>query len=271
MDKKCRKDQTKEILETQNYILDAVKNLNERLAAIDENLGQNIIDQIIVKNSDDISLMKKVKQENVNAIQSLESKIEELDSKLKLVNEELHKDRITESEYPKIICRYYNKLYCREKSLCKYKHPQNVCEILKKDGECFVSNFSSRHPSNCKYQKQGCFREDLCAYIHINAEQNVDHLKVIDDQLDVEKVDEDVQEGMIMNKINDDTTDVDNEISVESSHKCDKYKNEDAQNECEQRGKYFCSTCEIQVLGESVLEFFKNNDFKNYTCNTVHE
>ena len=43
MDKKFRKDQIEEILENQNYILDAVKNLDERLKAIEENIDDDRI------------------------------------------------------------------------------------------------------------------------------------------------------------------------------------------------------------------------------------
>ena len=57
---KNKKDQIEELLENQNFILDAVKNLNERLEAIE---SSSDIDGVIVKNnSDDIALMKKIKK-----------------------------------------------------------------------------------------------------------------------------------------------------------------------------------------------------------------
>ena len=62
-----------EFISNQKYILDAVKNLNERLLEVEERLddekmkdikdiieGQALIDKVIVKNADDIKLMTKV-------------------------------------------------------------------------------------------------------------------------------------------------------------------------------------------------------------------
>ena len=51
---------------------------------------------------------------------------------------------------------------------------------------------------------------------------------------------------------------------------CDVCENEENKNACEQCGNFICSQCEIKVLGESVLGFFKKHNFQNYTCNTVH-
>ena len=51
---------------------------------------------------------------------------------------------------------------------------------------------------------------------------------------------------------------------------CAKCEIREAKNECEQCGKHVCPTCEIKVHGVSVMEFMKENNFLNYTCNTVH-
>ena len=120
--------------------------------------------------------------------------------------------------------------------MCRYKHSENVCEIFLKDGKCFRRNRSSRHPNNCKYEKQGCFRRNLCAYKHINSEQRKDSLNVSDEKLDVEKVHEDVEEVIIIDKMNeDDANDNDNKTNV----KCGKCDIEGAKNECEQCGKIY--------------------------------
>ena len=62
-----------ELMNNQNHILEAIQNLNERLVVVEEKLNddhvdevknivetQAMIDKIIVKNSDDIILMKKL-------------------------------------------------------------------------------------------------------------------------------------------------------------------------------------------------------------------
>jgi hypothetical protein len=67
----------------------------------------------------------------------------------------------------------------------------------------------------------------------------------------------------------DDPKDMEHEIKV-ANVKCGKCEIERAKNECEHCGKYFCSTCEIEVHGKSVLEFMNENNFLDYTCNSVH-
>ena len=74
--------------ENQNYILDSVQNLNVRLEALEEKIdddkmkdlkdileSQSMLDEIVVKNSDDIVLLVKLKEAN-------EVKIKEFDRKL---------------------------------------------------------------------------------------------------------------------------------------------------------------------------------------------
>jgi hypothetical protein len=63
-----------------------------------------------------------------------------------------------------------------------------------------------------------------------------------------------------------DTSDHDNEIDKN----CANCKFAETKNQCEQCMKHFCSSCEIKVHGESILEFFKGYKFVNYTCNTAH-
>ena len=91
-----------ELLTNQNFILEAIQNLNERLGTIEEKFNdaklsklnevieaQALIDEIQVKTTDDISVMKKVKEENDNAIKLLESKIDILDKVIKQAGAEL--------------------------------------------------------------------------------------------------------------------------------------------------------------------------------------
>ena len=288
-------EQIDEILTNQNFILDAIQNLNKRLETIEVKYNdtklselndvietQALIDEIVVKTSDDISKMKKVREENGNSIKVLESKIDILDKEIKTKIEEtkqreqvrVHAHKVTESEKrsekQNIICRYHNKGFCREKTLCTFKHSESVCEIFLKDGKCFNRNCSSRHPNNCKYEKQGCFRGNMCAYKHIDSKERKANQIVIDDIVDIEKENEDVEETMTIDKTNEDyAISMENEINV-ASFKCGKCGIEKAKNECKHCGKYLCSECEVEVHGKSVLEFMNENNFLNYTCSTVH-
>ena len=85
----------------QDIILEAVKNLNERVEVIENKVdddklndlkdiieSQAVIDEVVVKTSDDIARMQKVKDENSRAINLLESKIETLDKEIQIKMEE---------------------------------------------------------------------------------------------------------------------------------------------------------------------------------------
>ena len=91
-----------ELLTNQDIILEAVKNLNERIEVIENKVDddklsdlkdiietQAVIDEVVVKSSDDIALMQKVKNENSRAIRMLESKIETLDKEIQKKLKEL--------------------------------------------------------------------------------------------------------------------------------------------------------------------------------------
>ena len=92
---KTLKDQVEELTNNQNHILEAIKYLNERLEAIiekndDEQMkdvkniveSQAMIDELIVKNADDIISINKLKNDNSDAIKTLEAKIDLIDEEI---------------------------------------------------------------------------------------------------------------------------------------------------------------------------------------------
>ena len=193
------KVQIKELLENQEHILEAVKNLNERLERIeqktnDEKLddiknileSQTMIDEIIVKNSDDIILMKKTKKNSETALILLESKIDMLDEEItKFITLKVKEkdESVTEDDNTlKKICKYYNRGFCKSLDNCPFYHPTELCEKFKGDHICVNFNCRKRHPKKCRYWKLGdCWRGDGCLYSH-NLGQNDEHFKTIDDR-----------------------------------------------------------------------------------------
>ena len=193
MNEKIKKEQLDEILLNQNYILDAVQNLNVRLEALEEKIDDDkmkdlkdileshpMLDEIVVKNSDDIVLLVKLKEVNDVKIKVFQQKIDLLDKEILNRDEELkkliqHKIKTNEEhgQNESIICRYPNKGYCRRKSWCTFKHSSNICEIFIKDGNCPDKDCASRHPNNCKYKEDGCYRGDSCAYNHSESASNL--------------------------------------------------------------------------------------------------
>ena len=104
IDKKNIDDLIEELLTNQDIILEAVKNLNERVEVIENKVdddklndlkdiieSQAVIDEVVVKTSDDIALMQKVKDENSKAINLLELKIETLDKEIQIKMENTSK------------------------------------------------------------------------------------------------------------------------------------------------------------------------------------
>ena len=119
------KDKIEELFQNQTYILEAVKNLNERLTSIEERLddqrmlevkeileSQAIIEEIIVKNTDDIVLMKKMKQDNNDSIMTLELKINLLEKEIQKRNKVLENnydkqnEEVKEMQKKLILCRF---------------------------------------------------------------------------------------------------------------------------------------------------------------------
>ena len=103
-------EQVSELMVNQKHMLEAIKYLNERMEDIIENAkeakdnqienileSQGMIDGIIVKNSDDIRILKKTKEQNSLAIKHIEEKIDMIDKELKrtknVVEEKANKDR----------------------------------------------------------------------------------------------------------------------------------------------------------------------------------
>ena len=85
-------NQLSELTKNQRHILESIQFLNERIkdnadkvkedeSEEVENIieTQSMIDQIIVKNSDDRLIIKKIKEENAIAIKLLENKIDKID------------------------------------------------------------------------------------------------------------------------------------------------------------------------------------------------
>ena len=50
--------------------------------------------------------------------------------KVKNAGERDHDDKIYEGTNYQSMCRHHNRGYCKHKSACRYKHPQNVCESV---------------------------------------------------------------------------------------------------------------------------------------------
>ena len=96
-----------------------------------------------------------MKQENDDAIKDLVSKIEILDRELEVRTEELKKQNdavhLKQREASQIVCKHFNRGYCKRKSFCWYFHPSDTCKIFLKDGKCEVQDCFSRHPKLCKY------------------------------------------------------------------------------------------------------------------------
>ena len=170
-------EKVEELFQNQKYILEAVANLNERLAKIEEKIdnqnvdevkeilnSQAIIDKIIVKNSDDILQIQKVKEENADILKGLKERIDILDDEAKeIIREKKETYR----------CRYHNRGYCKNKGLCLFFHPTEICPAFLRDGKCLLINCSSRHPKTCKFWKRGyCYRGEECAFNHDNHEDS---------------------------------------------------------------------------------------------------
>jgi hypothetical protein len=132
--------------------------------------SQAILDEIVVKNSDDIVLIKKVKRENDDLIKNLEARIDLLDKETQKSYDMIEKfTNIIEKQNDKkqTRCRYHNRGYCRNQTWCLFSHTEEICKSFLEEGKCLSSDCLSRHPKTCSYWKKGyCFRGEQCAFSH---------------------------------------------------------------------------------------------------------
>ena len=276
---KTLKEQVKELTENQKHILEAIKYLNERLETNLEKVNdeqikdvnnmiesQTMIDQLLVKNSDDIVAIRKRKDDNLHAIKTLESKIEvmekEIGETIRNIETKLDQTR-KEDEVPEngiddkpknggadIACRYFNRGFCKMKRCCSFQHKSDeICEVHLQGIKCENKSCERRHPKSCRYFKKGkCWRNETCVYLH-----NIQEIRK-------EQTVHNVCEEIISDGFDD----------VEENKECTICKTVEKTKECDKCGKDFCFNCELKVHGESVLELFKSYNFTNYTCNTTH-
>ena len=54
-----------------------------------------------------------------------------------------------------IKCKWFNRGYCRMKSLCEFYHPTNVCKNTKNNEECLNKDCQDKHPKDCKNWLKG--------------------------------------------------------------------------------------------------------------------
>ena len=61
----------------------------------------------------------------------------------------------------KLVCKFFNKGYCKFTSKCKFEHPENKCT----EESCRNKACRKRHPKQCRY-KENCRRQTSCLYNH---------------------------------------------------------------------------------------------------------
>ena len=263
--------------------------------------SQEIIDGIVVKNADDMILIEKKKEQNEESIKSLEEKIYAIDKVIATMTQNLQdqferlREEVADNDtnvnddiIHEIKCKYFDTGFCRLKDKCPFSHKSpKICEAYKNGTKCQSQSCYERHPKLCRYFKRGfCFRNESCLYFHSDRletkkiTKDVERENMSDLGKNTEMHDMDVEISCDILENGKDETIENIEVSVnikesssemkERNVECTKCKLEEAKNECEQCGNKFCSQCEIIVHGVGVLQFFKDNNWLNYTCNTVH-
>ena len=150
------KEQVGELMVNQKHMLEAIKYLNERIEDIIEkaknkdNQVEKIIeshgkiDEIIVKNADDIRVLKKTKEKNAIAIKHIEEKIDIIDEELKR-NEIIVKEKANKNEdKPEVVQEVVKSIKC---NLCAETFIRFV------DLEIHIKNYYEKHKA---YQCDQC-------------------------------------------------------------------------------------------------------------------
>ena len=143
-----------------------------------------MIDQLVVKNSDDIVAIRKRKDDNQLAIKTLGEKIEvmekEIGETIRSIEAKLDQTR-NEDKVPEngiddkskngvteITCRYFNRGFCKMQGCCSFQHKSDeICEDHLQGIKCGNKKCERRHPKSCRYFRRGkCWRNETCVYLH---------------------------------------------------------------------------------------------------------
>ena len=148
-----------------------------------------MIDALVVKNSDDIILIKKIRDDNSVAIKTLESKIDvinkEIGSSIDKIQAKLDASRIEQickddkvedsakddergAKSIEESCRFYDTGFCRMKEYCAFKHKSvMICKSHSKGSRCENKQCGQRHPKFCRHYRRGnCWWGESCSYLH---------------------------------------------------------------------------------------------------------
>ena len=189
-----------ELMENQTHVLEAIKYLNERIEDIIDKKkkdncndvkdildSQAMIDNIIVKNSDDILIIKKTKEENTVAIKRLETKIDKLDKEIEMTNKKiLDAEDMPKNSYEKtvnlmacIVCQISFDRHVDLENHIKSSHEKRPVYQCDKCEKSFVLRWrlkkhmnlhTKKNISPCHYfsNNKNCpFEEYGCKFLHV--------------------------------------------------------------------------------------------------------
>ena len=197
------KENIDDLMTNQRHILEAIKYLkeqvedivkkdkvmNEKDVDVDRILeSQAMIDELLVKNCDDILRIKKMKEENADNIKVLDKKIDKIDKKINKEKDkiEMNMDRVRNvsksSNFGKLLnCNLCENTFCRFVDLethirtCHENHEMFTCEqcdkgfVLKWRLKKHMRIHSDRRIKHCHYFNNGkaCpFYEIGCKFLH---------------------------------------------------------------------------------------------------------
>ena len=201
------KEQVIELQKNQTYMLEAIKYLHERLGDMENKNSdlkdildcQGTIDEILVKNCDDIHVIKRTKEENEISIKALDARIETINREIEDRTANLKTKietvavgvrdlesvvKVTEDIAKEEPCKYFNKGFCKRNKSCPFRHKSiNICEDHVNGMKCLDKACERRHPKKCRYFLRGtCWRRESCVYLHKHNETSMN-----DDEMVLEK------------------------------------------------------------------------------------
>ena len=193
------KEQISELMKNQTHILEALKYLDERLKNVEDKASDNhivdikeilesqaMLDEIVVKTSDDILAMQKTRKENSVALDILENRLEKLYRELEETRKEIeHKEKTTKfrskSEIKCDLCDVGFDLNSDLETHIKVNHENHKVFKCDKCDKCFVLNWrrdkhmklhTNASVKPCHYFNNGgkCPFEELgCKFLHTEA------------------------------------------------------------------------------------------------------
>ena len=167
-------------------------------------------------------------------------------------------------------CRFYNRGFCKEGSVCSFFHPSENCKEFCTSGFCSKrESCLQRHPFQCKYWSKGyCWRKESCLYLH-KKEDKPNASKIDEEVSSLNEEDLKNPQNITNHEVsardakNDSKDELEESKSVDNVLDCQGCSNHHGQYNCKECHVQFCIDCIVRGNTPSTIFCLNCEEFCN--------